>query len=406
MSHVPIARLAVAALLLRSVPALGGRIEVDLAAALDRAHQASPAAVSARGEIAIAQGAVTTAELPFHDNPEIEAGAGPRLIAGRPIDAEVRIEQSLEPGQRAPRRRVARAGVARTQAEVDAALRELDLEVASAFYEALFAEGSAELAQHAEELAQHAADAADRRRKAGEITDLDANLARIALGRSRSATQAARSERASAVGRLGALIGAAPDDTIALRGDLRPPPLPDLAALRANAAHRADVRVLDADRALAGAERDQARANGLPQLSLWASYRREDTSSIVLGGLRATLPMWNRAQGDKATALAKERRAIATHDATLRAAERQIVDAFAAYTMARAAVDGFETAVVPVLDDSEQLLQKTIGAGQIAVSDYLVARHEILLGRREHLERLLALAKAAIAVQFVAGGAS
>ena len=38
MSHVPIARLAVAALLFPSVPAVGGELEIDLATALERAH--------------------------------------------------------------------------------------------------------------------------------------------------------------------------------------------------------------------------------------------------------------------------------------------------------------------------------------------------------------------------------
>ena len=83
MSHAPIARLAVAALLLPSVPVFGERLEIDLPTALDRAHQVAPAAVAARGEVTVAQGAVVTAELPFLDNPEIEAGAGPRLT-GRP----------------------------------------------------------------------------------------------------------------------------------------------------------------------------------------------------------------------------------------------------------------------------------------------------------------------------------
>ena len=45
----------------------------------------------------------------------------------------------------------------------------------------------------------------------------------------------------------------------------------------------------------------------------------------------------------------------------------------------------------------------TIETGQIAVNDYLVARQEILSGRREHLERQLQLAKAAAAARFVAG---
>jgi cobalt-zinc-cadmium efflux system outer membrane protein len=405
MSCVPIARLAVAVLLLPSVPALGGPLEIDLPTALDRAHKLSPAAIAARGEVAIAAGAVTTAELPFIESPEIDAGAGPRLTTARPIEADVRIEQNLEIGRRGPRRRLARAGVARAHAEADAALRGLDLEVTSAFYDAMFAERSTELTQRSEDLAQRAAEAADRRRKAGEITDLDANLARSALGRARAASRVARSERAAAVGRLGALIGAGSEDVLVLRGDLRPPPLPDVQALRVQAASRADVRVLDTERAAAAAENDQAQASALPQIWVWAGYLREDTDAIVLGGLRITLPIWNRAQGDRQAATARERRAIAARDATVRVAERQIADAVAAYTLARDAVDVFERDVVPVLDDSEQLLQKTIDAGQIAVTDYLVARQEILDGRREYLERLLALARAAATARFAAGGA-
>jgi cobalt-zinc-cadmium efflux system outer membrane protein len=405
MSRVPIARLAVAVLLLPSGPAFGGSIEIDLPTALDRAHDRSPAAIAARGGIAVAQGAVTTAELAFTENPELEAGLGPRLTPARPIEADVRIEQNLELGRRGPRRRLAHAGVAQAHAELDAALRDLDLEVTTAFYEAMFAERSVELARRSEELAQRAAEAADRRRKAGEITDLDANLAHSALGRARAASRAAGSERAAAIGRLGALVGAGPEDVLVLRGELRPPPLPDVQTLRARAASRADVRVLDTERAVAAAESDQAQASALPQLSVWAGYLREDTDAIALGGLRLTLPAWNREQGERQAAAAKQRRAIAARDATIRVAERQIAAAVAAYTLAREAVDAFERDVVPVLDDSEQLLQKTIDAGQIAVSDYLVARQEILDGRREYLERLLALARAAATVRFVAGSA-
>jgi len=405
MSHVPIARLVIAALVLSSVSVFAGPLEIDLPAAIDRARRVSPAALAARGEVAVAQGAVVTAELPFVDNPEVEAGAGPRLTTGRPIDAEVRLEQHLELGRRAARRRVARAEVVQVQAERDAALRELDLEVTLAFYDAAFAERSVGLAQRAEEFAQAAAGAADRRRRAGEITDLDANLARSALGRSRAASRAAQSERASAVGRLGALIGAGPDDVIVVRGELRPGALPEAPALRAAVASRPDVRVREAERATAAAQRDQANASALPQVWAWASYQREDTATIVLGGLRLSLPLWNRAQGDQAIAAARQRRASAIRDATLRAAERQLADVLAAYALARDAVDIFERDVAPVLDDNEQLLQKTMTAGQIAVSDYLVARQEILGGRREHLERLLALARAAATVQYVAGGA-
>lgn len=405
MSSVPIARLAVAALLFPSSPASAGQIELDLPAALDRAHALSATAIAARGALSVAQGAVTTAELPFLENPEIEAGIGPRLTVARPVDAEVRFEQDLELGRRTPRRRLARAGVAQAEAESNAALREIDLDVTSAFYDAVFAERNDELAQRSAELAQRASEAADRRRKAGEITDLDANLARSALGRARAASRAARAERTAALGRLGVVVGAGPEDNLVLRGDLRPLPLPDARAVSDAAVARPDVRALDAERAVAAAERGQAQANALPHVSLWGSFRREDTEAVVLGGLRFTLPAWNRAQGDRQAADARERRASATRDATLRAAERQIADALAVHALAKEAVDAFERDVVPVLDDSERLLEKTIAAGQIAVGDYLVARQEILNGRREYLERLLALAKAAAAARFAAGGA-
>ncbi len=404
MCHVPIARLIVAALLLHPFLVSAGQVELDLPAALDRAHRAAPDAVAARGEIAIAQAAVTGASVTFIDNPSIEGGGGPRLTSSRPLDLDLRIEQNLEPWRRSPRRAVAQAGVVRTKAEVDAVLRTIDLAVSTAFYEALHADRAAELSRRTEDFAQKATDVAERRRKAGDITDLDLNLARSALGRARSATQATVSERAQAVGRLAALIGAAPDDVIVLRGDLKAT-VPDVAVLRASLVTRPDVRILEADRALANAEGDQALANGRIQLSLWAGYRREDADSVIAGGLRFTLPIWNRAQGDKAAAGARARRAIDTRDAVLRVADRQLADALAAYTSARAAVDVFEREVVPILDDTEQLLQKSVDSGQLAVNVYLVARQEIVTGRREHLDRLLAVAKAASVVRFVAGGA-
>jgi len=403
MSHVPMARLTVAALVLHSCPAAAGHVEIDLRAAIERAHRAAPEAVAAEGRIAEADAAVVGANVAFTTNPEIEGGVGPRFTPARPLDAEVRLDQNLEPWRRGPRRQLARAERHQVGAELDSELRALDLEVSIAFYEALFAQQAAELTGRAQDLAQRAAAVAERRRKAGDVTDLDANLARAASGRARSAGLAAATERSLAVGRLAALIGAAPDDVITLRGDLKPALPPALAAARSALATRADVRVLDAAREVATARRAQATADARPEVGIWAAYQREDTADIVLGGLRMSLPLWNRAQGPHAAAIAGEQRATRTRDATLRAAERQVADALATYASARQAVDGFEREVAPLLDDSELLLQKTVDAGQIAVHDYLIARQELMAGRREYLERLLALAKAAAGVRFAAG---
>ncbi|MEO8841856.1 MAG: TolC family protein [Kofleriaceae bacterium] len=399
MFHVPFARLTVAALAFHSLSASAESIEVDLHGAIDRAHRAAPEAIAARSRIREAEAGIVGAEVTFTTNPEVEGGAGPRFTGNRPIDAELRIEQDLQPWRRSPRRQLARAEVAKATADADAQVRELDLEVALAFCEALHADLEVALAQHAAELAQRGAATADRRRQAGEITDLDANLAKAALGRARSAVEAEATERAVAVGRLAALIGAGAADTVSLRGDLKPPPLPK----PSDPSSRADVRALDREADTAIAEAVQARAHGRPNIGVWLGYQREDTVGIVLAGLRLSLPIWNRAQGERAAAAAKEHRAREMRDATVHVATRQIADAVAAYQAAERAVATFEREVVPTLDDSEKLLDKTLDAGQIAVSEYLFARQELLNGRREQLDRLLALAKTAVAARYAMG---
>lgn len=393
------ARLTAAAVLVHSYPASADQIDLDLAGALARAHQAAPDSIAARGRIAQANAEVVGANVVFERNPEIEGGLGPRLTASRPIDAEARLVQELEPWRRGPRRELAHAELAHARAEADATRRDLDLAVSVAFYDALFASQLAAQAKRSEDFAERAAEAARRRRKAGEITDLDVNLVRVAYGRARSATQLASAESITALTRLAVLVGAGPTDTIAIKGALEPPPLP----ANALAANRADVRALDREREVATAEHARAVAAGRPELGVFVGYQREDTDSIVLGGLRFTVPIWSSAQGAKAAARAHERTAAESRDATVRIAERQITDAMAAYTATKQAVDTFEKDILPLLDDSEQLLQQSIDAGQIAISDYLVARQEILNGRRDHLERQLALAKAAITVRYVAG---
>jgi hypothetical protein len=140
MSHVPIARWIVAAVVLYPISALCEAIDLDLKGALDRAHRMAPDAIAARGRVAESNALVIGASLPFANNPEVEIGAGPRLIADRPIDVDARIEQNLEPWRRGSRRGVARTAVDHAQASAAAALRELDLEVSVAFVEVVFSD--------------------------------------------------------------------------------------------------------------------------------------------------------------------------------------------------------------------------------------------------------------------------
>jgi cobalt-zinc-cadmium efflux system outer membrane protein len=403
MSHHVRARLACAALILAvAYPAHAGPLTIDVRTAVSRARERAPEAIAALARIGEARAQGVGARVRFTQNPAVEVGAGARFGDPRTLALQGQVSQPLEPTRRGARMDVADAGIAHAQATSDADLRRLSYEAATVFLEARFADLEVELAQRNVDVATRVAEAADRRRRAGNITDLDVNLAKIALGRSRSALAAAQSERAAAIGRLGVLIGAEPDDVITLVGDLRPEPL-TLDALRGSVATRADVRAFEAEARVARAEGSLANANGRPDVGVWFGYQLDETDTVLLGGLTFTLPFWNRAQGDKAAARAKLRRAEMERAAIVNAASRQLVDVFEAYTRAREAVDVFDRDVVPTLADSEQLLERSIETGQIAINDYLVERQEILNGRREYLERQLELAKAAALARFVAG---
>lgn len=397
------ARLIAAALLLVcSSPAHAGPLTIDLRTALARARERAPAAIAARARIDEARARRIGAGVLLTQNPELEVGAGRRFGDPNTLALDAQLAQPLELLRRGPRIGVADAEVAHAQASNAAALRELDLEVTTRFYEARYAELFAAVVSHDSELAARGYEAAARRRKAGEVTDLDVDLAAISLGRARAAVAAAQAQRADAVGRLAVLIGANPDDAITLAGDLAPDTLA-LDELRAAVLARADVRELAAESSVAHAEARLARANARPDVGVWIGYQLDETDPIVVGGLTLMLPMWNRAQGERAQARAKARRADAVRAAVTAAASRQVLDAFEAYARARDAVAIFERDVVPAIADAELLLDRSITSGQLAIDHYLTARQEILGGRREHLERQLQLARAAATARFVAG---
>jgi cobalt-zinc-cadmium efflux system outer membrane protein len=404
MRRVHHARLIAAALIFHSAPALADEVVLDLDTVLKRAADAAPDVVSARGRIGEARATRVGARVAFTENPEVEVEAGPRFGAETSTDVAVQLGQSFAlGGTRGARRAVADAHVGHAEAEANAVALDARLEAGLAFLEALHAQLAVEQARRGEELAQRAADVARRRRAAGDITDLEVGLATAAAGRTRAATAGAESRLAEAVGRLATLVGLDADDTVILRGELRPDAPLTLAVLEPATSKRADIIAVEAEARVADAERRLARENGRPAVGLWVAYEREEDTNIVLGGVRFTLPLWDRGQGGVAEARAKAARVAAEHEVTKRAASRQVRDAFASYERARSAVELFEKDVLPVLDESEELLTKSVDAGTLAVGDYLVARRELLAGRQDYLDLLLALAKARVTARLTAG---
>lgn len=398
--RIPFAHLCAAAFALHYSPALADDLVLDLPTTLTLAA-AAPDVRLAEARIAEAEAARA---LTASRNPEVSVSGGPRFGDARTTDLSLELEQSFVLG----RPTAARGELAATQARRArdgelAQRRTTQLAAALAYFDALHATLLVAATEHATELAQRAADTAQRRRKAGDITDLDVDLARAALGRARSQAHAAAADRARAIGALARLLGIAGTTRVVVKGDLASPAEPLSLATLARSTEHPDTLVAQGERDLARAEGRVTIADRAPALGVWLGYQHEEGADIVLGGLRFELPVWQRARGERAVANARVKAAEAVIGATRTRVQRELVDTFEEYTRTREALATFEADVLPALDDAEQLLGKSLDAGQISVADFLVVRTELLDGRREHLERLLAHAKARITAIYTAG---
>jgi cobalt-zinc-cadmium efflux system outer membrane protein len=77
--------------------------------------------------------------------------------------------------------------------------------------------------------------------------------------------------------------------------------------------------------------------------------------------------------------------------------------AFTVHGQRLKAVEELEKSALPLLDENESLARRGYEAGEMALAELLLVHRETLETRREHLERLLEAAVAAVAVEASAG---
>lgn len=370
--------------------------------ALERAQQSAPAVIAARMRIEEARGRVAGASLRFAGNPTVEVEAGRRSGAASSTDYGVEVGQDLEP----PRRRRARidaaqAGVTQEEHRAREAEREALREVATTFLHAVEARERAEAANSGKRLAEEALRIAERRYAAGDVAQLDVNLARTAVARADAEARIANATLTGHVTRLQVLLGLAGPVTV--DGSLRdgsPMTIPDLVA---RAADRPDLRVLEAEIAEAEADRRLARTLRWPDFGVRASYAKEEGDRIVLGGFGLTLPLFHRGQEATAVANARLARLRAQRDALTRTIEAEVRGAVAAHDALRDAASEYERTVLPLVDENETLALESYEAGQIGLGDLLLVRRETLDARRAFIDQLIETRLAEVELRARAG---
>lgn len=373
--------------------------------ALERARQSAVIAAADAG-VAAAEANLRAESRLFHDNPDLEIDAGPRRSPARTsMQHTESIEQALAiGGRRGARIARARADLAASTAERDVLVQEYLRDVALTYIDAADAGARVRLAQENEAVARELLHIAERRYAAGDIPILDVNVAKAALSQARSdlllAEGAEERALASLKARLGmprtALLTTPPDSVSGI-------PALELSQLVERAATNPEVRRLEAAVRQAEADLRVARAMSWPDLAIRAEESKEEESRILLGGVRVSLPVFNRGQGERATATAQLHHAQLELDIARRNAVADVSGVYGQYLRQRAAADELRLNAIPLLADNIHLTERSYEVGEIDLADVLTLRREALDVRTRYLDRLRDSAQTAIDLESRAG---
>lgn len=366
--------------------------------ALARARQSAPAIVAARMRIDEVRARTLNASLRFSSNPTIDVEAGLRSGETSTTDYGVAVAQQFDlPSRRSARIDAAQATIAQEEQRARDVEREVLREIATAFLRALESQERATSAASGKELADEALRIAERRYAAGDVAQLDVNLARTTVARAEADSRNAAAMVGANVARLQALLGMNEAPTII--GALREVSTP----VDVTATDRADVRVLDAEIAEAEAEQRLAQTLRWPEFGLRASYAREEGDRIFLGGIGLTLPIFDRGRQASAIASARLTRLRAEREALLRTIEIEVRGAAASHVALRDAAIDYERTVLPLIEENERLALESYDVGQIGLGELLLVRREALDARRAFIDQLIEVRLAEVELRARAG---
>ena len=382
-----------------------GQTVLTLEETIARARDQAGAVAVARARIVEAEAGVLDASARFRDNPVIEANAGPRAGGGvRSTELDFDVSQQFETGGQRPARIAgAQAAIDRQRAEADETTRTVVFEAASAFLDGVAAGERLTIAEEADTVGRELANATERRYAVGDIAAIDLNLARIDAARSAATLRAARADLTAAVGALRALLRLPATEPIELRGSLDLPAPAPLERLRAALEERPDFAALAAETREAEAQAQLGRALQRPDLGVRVGYEREETDTIVLGGLTITLPTFQRGQGTFAAAAARASRARLQLETARQNAIADLETAYGVYQQHATLADTFVRDAVASVQDNENLARRSYDAGELNLMDFLLIRRDALDTRTAVVERRLDAARSRLNVDFVAG---
>lgn len=396
-------------------PAIGAATPMTLEEAVALAERRNAALAAVRASVAASRGELEDVRAPLWNNPEIVTENRRRSLAQPPgpdvqrYDTGIGLSQRFElGGQQRARRSAAEAGQRATQQSIEDVRREIRGEAAQRFIQVLGLQQRVQMEEQALELLRRAGELTAKRVKVGEDSRLDGNLAAIEAERGANQFAVAKEQLLQARAALAAHLQLDPGAQPEAAGDLDAPALTyTLNDLLAIAARRPRLQLLAAREQAAQSRLDLERGNTYPDLTVGLSYSPEkniDTRDrIATLSFALPLPLFRR----NATGVGRAQTELDQVRIERQAAERDTQAAVSTLWQRvqslQQRADRLQKAVLPALEENQRLSLKALQAGEIALSQFLLVRRQVLDGRRDLLDARSELRLTCVALENAAG---
>jgi cobalt-zinc-cadmium efflux system outer membrane protein len=374
--------VAIATLLCAATPLRAEEKAVTLQEIMTIARENNGELKALRQELGIGEAGKVKAGL--YPNPVLELEGATGALTGSSAENRLAIGASQEfllGGKRGKKLAVAESELLRFGSRIKDAERLLLLEVKTGYYDLLLAESRLDLAHKSFELNDKLLQIAKERLAAGDVAELDVNLARVETIRSEGRKIDAERELAPARQRLLALMGTPSLETLKIAGSSEAKPLTanaaELKALALNA--RPDLQAAIAEKGKGEAELVLAQAERVPNVTAGVGliWERSETSlgglaernSDYLIGLRlsAPIPLFDRNQAGIQEAQARKSSAESRQQYLRQNIEREIEAARARLATAEKSVNIYANEIIPQLTENLKLVQEAYRLGETGI---------------------------------------
>lgn len=345
---------------------------------------------AARQTIAEARGKLRQAALKA--NPMLEA-SGTHAANTPDNSMMIGTELPLElGGRRGARVAVASAELRVREAEVADFERKLAADVRMKYGDAIAAARNVKFSEELLALTRDSHRLVHAKVERGKSAPLEQNLLLVELNRVDVLRIGFESRADIAMLELKKIIGMSPAEDLRLRGefDIARQPATQGDAVRNALASRPDLLAARATEALASAQIEQARIDGKPDASLFASYERMSTGFDVFGfnsagarvpvmgvfhnlsfGVKLNLPVRNRNEGNIEAAVAVAGAARSWREFAELVVRNEVISAYARFERAREALAIYRDGVRGQAERNLDVVRQTYTLGQKTALDYV-----------------------------------